>query len=253
MITHFICTIFTGRGINPFRGDEWFKERIRIFKKYTIPSLQNQTNQNFTHWICFRAEEENNPITKELEKYLKKLNYNFVFTFNGQPFWDDKVPNNTLKERLTKSLETIKELVRGDYVYFTVLDSDDMFHKEVVDEIQKQSFEYRRVLYYKTGFIWHEQSGRLAVWPHPTCPPYYTIMFSKDVFLDTEKHLEYYGSFTTHEDIIKVFDCTQLSDFKYVCLVHPNNISTNWGHSFMGEEIYYENQKREILKNFIKL
>ena len=249
--THFICTVFTGRGINPFRGDKWYRERVRIFKKYCLPSLLNQTNKNFIHWICFRPEEEDNPITKQLGEYLDKLEYNYVFTFHGQPFWDDKKTNIGLAERMQKSIDCVKKYIENKkYVYFTMIDSDDMFHEDMVDLIQKEGFEPKKALTPIKGFMLNDDTGQLADWNHPTCPPYYTIIFPYTIFIDAKKQLEYYYPFVSHEDILKVFNCKRMLDDLYCCTVHGINISTHWEHEFRGQEYFYESEKYSILNKF---
>ena len=58
MIAHLISVPFTGLGLHGgYRGDSWFKYRVEVFKKYTLPSLMNQTNKDFTIWLQFRPEE----------------------------------------------------------------------------------------------------------------------------------------------------------------------------------------------------
>ena len=250
---HLIQTVFTGRGLNGYGGDEWFKGRIAIFKKYCISSLLNQTNKDFIHWICFRAEEEDNPITKDLIKYLEGLkDYKFVCTFHGQPFCDDKKTANIgLRERVKNSLaEVEKYTIDKDYVYFTVLDSDDMFRDEMVELIQQEKYAERKVLTPIIGFIINDETKELAVWNHPTCPPYYTIMFPKETFIDVDLHLAYYGDFISHEDIPRVFNQVRMKDYLYCCTVHGGNISTEWWNTTRGELIFYDNYKQQIFKSF---
>jgi hypothetical protein len=90
---HVIYTPFTGVGLyGGYRGDEWFRERIRVFKKFTLPSLRQQGR--FVHWLSFRPEERGNPICKELLAELESSGYPFVATFDGLMYWDDKFPTD---------------------------------------------------------------------------------------------------------------------------------------------------------------
>ena len=50
---------FTGVGIPGYKGDVWFKERIALFERYTLESLLNQSDKDFTLWVVFRPEEKN--------------------------------------------------------------------------------------------------------------------------------------------------------------------------------------------------
>lgn len=248
---HFIYTPFTGRGkFNGFRGQEWYEHRMGIFKNYPLKSLLNQTNRNFIHWISFRPEEENNSATKKLEGYLKSLDYNFIFTFDGIMMWDDKVRGDKLLPRLEKTLPKLEGLVRDKkYVYNTDLDSDDMLSKEVVQNIQEQDFEYHRAIIHSFGYVFNEQTNQLATW-NPPNPSTYSLMFPTDMFLDPKKHLEYLEVYRRHNhfDIPDVFKCVSISS-PYCVTVHGRNISTTWVHPFKGRE-YFDEEKNEILKNF---
>lgn len=249
---HFIYTLFTGRGLyEGFRGQKWYEHRVEIFKNHTLKSLLNQTNRNFIHWISFRPKEENNPTTKKLKAYLKSLNYNFIFTFDGGMNWDDKVSDDKLLPRLEKSLPKLKKLV-GDkkYVYNTDLDSDDMLHQGVVQNIQEQNFEYHRAIIHSFGYIFNQQTGQLATW-NPPCPSMYSLMFPADIFSDPKRHIEYLEVYRgrNHFDIPNVFKCVSITS-PYCVVFHGKNISSTWTHKFGGEQIYYENEKREILRGF---
>lgn len=38
-------------------------------------------------------------------------------------------------------------------IFISRIDSDDLFHKEAINEIQKQPFKKRRILTYRKGYI----------------------------------------------------------------------------------------------------
>lgn len=265
---HLIYTPFTGVGLHGgFRGDAWFRHRIEIFKNYTIKSMLNQSNKNFIHWLSFRMEEQYNPLTQELFKYLKEINYPIIFTFDGLMYWDDKFTkytlklalrnmmmmiwdcwiykewknpftiwkytwedkNRTLLQRLTYVLSNFKKDFTGyDWVYMTRIDSDDMFHKDAIEMIQQQTPEMNKALIFDKGFIYNVQTGQLADWNPPTNPPFHTIIFHNWDFFDPVKHLAYYKDFHTHEDIQRIFNCDKLDDKKYLVSFHGKHISTGW-------------------------
>lgn len=196
-ICHLVITPFTGLGKPGYRGDDWFKKRIEIFKNNTLKSLQNQTNQFFVHWVTFRPEEQKNTLTQGLFNYLCGIKWRTIFTFGGIPFWDDKfnfTEKRALMKRFKDTLPQLKEIV-GDaqYVYETILASDDMLHKDVVQSIQNQPFAYKRALIHINGYIRDLGTDQIAEWnPLPEhCPPFYTIMYPADVFLDPVKHYNY--------------------------------------------------------------
>jgi len=248
---HIIATVFTGRGINNgFISEEWYKARIPIFKEYTVENLRHQTNQNFIHWIMFRPEEKEHPLTKELLNYLDGIDYRYIPTFYGQCWWDDKANNSTLKERLGKSLKELN-LPKTDYVYLTQLDSDDMLRFDVIDLIQKEPFEYQKALFHRKGYVYHLQTGQLADWYIPTAWESFTLMYPYEVFIDPAKNLEYQNSWTTHEETPIKFKGKELPDNTYIVSTGDLNRSTIWEHPYQGKEYYYELEKLNILHQFI--
>lgn len=265
-----------------FRGQEWFAKRIEIFKQYTLRSLLNQTSKNFVTWITFRPQERNNPLVKELEVYLDALNFPFIFTFDGLMYADDKffprfrdrIPfikrtlrgfwrakrfdwfalydicrdkNASLKKRLTSSLDVLRPIFRRtDFVYLTRIDSDDIFHKDVVKLIQQIKPQHKAITIRK-GYIYNRITRELSEWNPTTNPPFHTIIFPYEVFFDAEKYLEYMGGYRTHEDVTKLYDYIKLKGHLYCVLTHSWNISTNYSHRFRGGII---KNKVKILKDF---
>ena len=260
-VCHLVYTPFTGLGKPGFKDNDWYQKRIEIFKENTLKSLQGQTNQFFVHWISFREEELQNDLTKQLFSYLCGVQWRTVFTFGGLCWWDDKYKFDKLYERLKSTLPSLEEIV-GDahYVYETVLASDDMYHKGVMESIDKQPFAYKRALVHWNGYVRDINTSKIAEWnPQPGhLPPFYTIMYPADVFLDPKKHTEYVKGFRSHEDIERLFDCVRMPDQRYCVNIHGNNLSTFWEweengekhiHPYIGKEIP-EEEKGQILKDF---
>lgn len=266
---HIIATPLTGVGLHGgFRGNQWFKHRLNIFKNYTLKSLLNQSNRDFIHWFWLRPEEESNHLVHELADYLAKLNYPFLFTFQGLMYHDDKFTdydlktkarnfmmmvrdhlaqkesinlkslwrhtwenkNKTLPDRLKKGVQVLKETIGNNYewVYLTRIDSDDMLHKEAINLIQSESPDANKALVFKQGYILNIETGQLAEWNPPTNPPFHTIIFPGSTFFDSQAHLEYYKDFKSHEDVTRVFHCHTLDIGQYMVSYHGKHISTAW-------------------------
>ena len=284
---HIVMIPFTGVGLyGGYKGDEWFKERIEIFKKYTLRSLQNQKFNKFLLWMTFRKEEFFNPITRELGDFLRKEGgISYVMTFEGLMYHDDKFSggynrllnfariirdcyrkknikgmlrniksvilstNSTLRNRLGISLRTLRGIIEKDVevIFLTRIDSDDMFHKEAIGNINKMG-AFRGAQVMGNGYVYNDLTKQLAEWNPKTNPPFHTIVFPADTFFDARKHLKYTKGFKSHEDIPKIFKTKSLGDGLYCVLVHnPNNhISTIWNHPFRGRII----KDKKMLSNF---
>ncbi|MHA1854061.1 MAG: hypothetical protein ACTSUF_11235 [Candidatus Heimdallarchaeaceae archaeon] len=251
-INHLIYIPFTGLGIKDYKGDNWFKYRADIFRDYVIKSLKAQTTKDFTVWISFRKEEENNPVTKQIEQDLKDAKLKYILTFDGVMMYDDRgVHHNIdLEERMTESLATLKEkLEPAEWIYKTDLGSDDMFHKEALEEIQKVEPKEKGATYYFSGYIIDMVKNRIAEWNRNSSCSKYTVIYPSDAFFDTSKHLEYVKGLNSHELLPEIFDATKLPDGRYMCGVHRGNISTTWDNKFRGR-VFNDIEKKEILNNF---
>jgi hypothetical protein len=252
---HFIQTVFTGRGKPKSEEEEivWIDRRIKIFKDYTLKSLNNQYIKKFIHWISFRKEHKELPVVKKFventkqREEAKKNNHKTVFTFNGQPYFDDKGNNEDLLERFDNDLNIIGDYVNDD-VLFTVLDSDDLIHKMFTYEVQHYPFQ-RRAMYCQKGYIYNIEKDELADWFVISFPAY-TLAISREEFLNPKKYINFWREFESHEDIPRVFNAKRMNDNRFCCTVHDKNKSTIWNHPFKGRS-YSREDKDRILKDFL--
>lgn len=236
---HFIYTPFTGRGKSN-KGNEWLKKRIEVFKEFTLKSLLQQTNRNFTHWIGWCGKDKNNKLVQELDEYLEYIKYPHVFTYGGLAIWDDRKQQEKrdLPRRLDKIIKDLTCEVQGvDLIYQTFLDSDDMYFNGVVEEIQNEEFEYKKAVGYKNGYVMNYSTLDIAEWNPITNPPFYTIMYPQEVFVDPIKHIEYTGAYKSHENVVETMNFKELTGRKYIVGIHNNNIRTPWNHRFRGKRL----------------
>ena len=286
-MTHFVYIPFTGVGIGQ-RNTEWFQERIKIFKQYTLKSLANQTNKDFILWLSFSSKDEFNPLVTRLRWLIEEdAGFPPIFTFDGLMYHDDKFggsithriwnaarlvraawrnntwselqyslyqmlfenKNKTLPKRLAKSLEKIKPYIKDGIVLLTRIDSDDMFHKDALRKIREDGGS---VVAMSGGYIYDIHSRKLAFYNPKTNPPFHTIGFSEEEFLDVRRHLFVYGPhFKSHEDVSKLHPHV-LTERLYCVTTHnpKNHISTTFLHPYKGCDIVDEHKKRQILSLF---
>lgn len=253
---HLVYVPFTGLGLHGgYRGDDWFRYRIELFKNYTLKSLLNQTCRRFIIWLSFRPEEKDNPITREFADYLFTVDQPFILTFGGLCFWDDKYKNDNLLERLKISMSQVKEHlpIKAGWILETLQPSDDLYCRDQVELIQDKFRGKKEVFVNKRGRMLNTLTQKVADWNPTTNPPFYTIVYPADVFFDPVKHFNYMRGFKSHEDIPHLFHTISLGDGNYCVLSHSKNISTNWWHPFRGK-IYSHKEAGVILEEFgIKL
>lgn len=239
---------WTGLGLyNGFRGNRWLRNRITIFKQFVVPSLQAQTNKNFTLWCSWRPEEKKNPYVKELIKYLEGIKeFKTLHTFGGVCFWDDKYPDKEAHERLVTNLHrTMVDLVDAtgadgecDWVYMTIQPSDDCYHKNTVKALQ-EIFETTdfQAIGFSQGYVMNYRTKELAEWNPKTNPPFFTIKFPRDIFIDPLKHLTYTGPYKSHEYVGDKLKYGQIPERGFLVGTHSDNISTVFDHPYTGAKV----------------
>ena len=273
---HFYQIPFTGLGLHGgYRGDQWLRNRIRIFNNFVLPSLIAQGSRDFYVWFCWRPEEKENPIVKEFKRTLDKVeDFLHVHTFGGVLFWDDKYDDKTASERLLRGLEIslpeLKDYV-GDlpYVLVTLQPSDDMYLSSAAKAIkgkfatllENDPQNTRRVVGWKKGYIMNLETKEIAEYlgtndrtpemirNYPdTMPPFFTILFSNEEFMNPKKHYDYLGPYRSHEYIEKHFEYSELEGREFIVGCHGENISTIYNHPFKGRTLSKEETEDVLIK-----
>ena len=265
-LTHFLHVPWTGLGrFNGFRGNRWLKNRIKIFKQFVIPSIQAQSNKNFILWCAWRHEEKSNPYVKELQEYLEGIiEFKTVFTFSGICFWDDKYEYEIARTRLIDSLmgamgDLLNYIPDGNEVLMTIQPSDDIYHSNGVQAIQ-DAFKDNNLdaVGFSKGYICDYLTKTVAEYNPETNPPFYTIKFTKEVFSDPLKHLEFtsikkdvnqYKAGTpipSHEYPIFAFGKRYgiIKERGFLVGCHSDNISTFFNIPYKGKNVDTETLKQ---------
>lgn len=250
-ITHFIYIPFTGLGSPDYRGDDWFANRARVFRDYTLVSLANQTCKDFIIWISFRPEDKGSKTVEFIENCIKKTGLNYIFTFDGIAMYDDRgtFHNKDFKSRLERTVEALKPYVESNWVFRTDCGSDDMLVSNAIEEIQREEPRINGATYYLNGYIVNAQTGQVADWLRDSSCSKFTLMFSRDQFLNIDEHYKHIVDLESHEFVPLKYDASRLPDGRYACTVHGYNISTTWNNSYRGDE-YFGEDKNNILKLF---
>ena len=239
---HLLYCPFTGLGIfSGFRGNAWLRERIKIFKQFVVPSLHAQTSQNFTLWVSWRKEEKSNYLVKELYTYLcNEFPNRVVFTYAGVCFWDDKYPDEIAHQRLSLSLhQSMTELFpfvgNEEEVIMTIQPSDDCYYSGMVEEVQKILKDTQACGYTK-GYITNYGTKEVREYNPETNPPFFSIKFNKDVFVDPHKHIKYTGPYKSHEYVPDFLEYKRIDKRGFLVGTHGHNISTHFNIPYAGDK-----------------
>jgi hypothetical protein len=150
----------------------WLQRRKKVFERFTLPSVQAQSNKNF-EWILvsdFRTPDEFKQI---LNSYGATVIYH---DFENHKWKIEPGSNETRLERSVR-LETIGEVIADyigkqdtDYVITSRLDNDDCIAFDYIENVQKYSkafWEESKDKFWLSlvrGYKWNEDS----VYPHNT-------------------------------------------------------------------------------------
>jgi len=187
----------------------WIKERIRIFERFTLASLKNQSFQDFE--ICLLCGQKNRAIT-EAHK------------------WDPRV--NVLYDRGKKFISRIND----EHLSISRLDSDDLYHKhavKVIDQVAEisRSPSEMTALIFRKNILWNRiyhfigHHYRLC-----SFPPFQTKIYPRSIYKDWLSLSS--TLFITHGKLARMrFSILDLPKH-YVCVVRHG---TNFGHVKKGK------------------
>ncbi|WP_178984745.1 glycosyltransferase [Winogradskyella helgolandensis] len=131
---HFIATRFnlkvegwtTAKDGYTALTDEWLSDRFELFQAYCLPSVINQSNQNF-YWAIYLDIDTPNQFKKMIEDLTKNHNHFFPMFIDGT-----KSLNASFKSFIESHLDHT-----DDYFINSRLDNDDAIHQDYVKTIQQ--------------------------------------------------------------------------------------------------------------------
>jgi hypothetical protein len=244
-MTHFLYCPFTGLGLyGGFRGNRWLRNRITVFKNFVIPALQAQDNHNFVLWCSWRPEERGNKYVKELKEYLDGIEeFETVFTYNGLCFWDDKLDDATAKKALVTNLHfSLRDLMRfvtQEDVLMTIQPSDDLYESTMIGKVQDffRSNKEVQAAGFIGGYICNYATKEVAEYNPTTNPPFYTIRFPREKFIEPLQHIRFTGPYTSHEYVPNFLRYAKWEERGFMVGTHGENISTYFDHPFAGRKL----------------
>ena len=229
---HIIHSDFTR---NVKKTHDWWVYRLKILENFIIQSLINQSNKEFCYVIylkkCFPDD-----LVPVLRNILERsgLKYSIIY-YDKEGDIENRIKN---------------DFGEAKYIYSTRIDTDDLFHKDVVKEIQEYDFSWRRALIYQSGYCYDCVNKRMRH-HYMICPPFHTIMYPYEIYIDIKKEEEYRNSKGGHDRIIHDMNSVILSDNKYIVLFHNQNNRSRYTEK---NELKFinipENEHENILKDF---
>jgi len=176
-----IVEIFLWDRPNWIMSEEYLRDRLEFFEKYTLPSLLNQFDQNFE--IFLQLGNKHKKITEEYHWHPKVT-----------PCYDfGKAEYNKIK---------------ADFLIISRLDSDDMFHRNAIGLIKVETEKmvsakscfYRKnrlVLVFKDNVCW-DMTNECLIKHKKSTSPFFTHVYPE--LLYTKWDLFKRTHFRTHGD-----------------------------------------------------
>ena len=170
MKTKYIIQIFlneifknriTGKLVSSF-DDGWVRSRIHLFEKTTLRSLRAQSFKDFSIWVLC-SDRSSGPI------------YEHKWPDDVSVFFD-------------KGQVAIRQ-INADYLSITRLDSDDLYHRKVMETIAASQHQsgHRECLIFRKGLEWDRPNRFIHNWERIS-PPFFTHIFPSAIFKDWQKY-----------------------------------------------------------------
>lgn len=148
-VQHFILTRFNlllfnkDKEGNKVRTIKWLDHRFLLFEKYCLPSVKNQTCQNFTWIVLFDSSTPDNYKAKiaGYQKECPQLIPIYVEPKNGRYFAD------IFRNEIIKRLE-------GKRLLSTYFDNDDALNIKIIEDLQNRIISVKddSFIFYDDGY-----------------------------------------------------------------------------------------------------
>lgn len=243
IITRFLCFDNMSLGRKVLESDI-INSNKNIFKKYLLPSLENQTNKNFTLIILIHNEVSEDFIKSDINT---TLDIHFIKLKNFKAY-----------------LDNIYSLY--DIVITTRIDHDDMIYKYAVDDVQKEiDINIPIKLYgYDNGLRYFLNDNKLFLYKNHHKHGFQSVFISLIVSTKFIKQNIYFSSHTKLKDKIKEeykkinikfedkYIISNNIENAWIYVRHGNNDSLliNGKESFLEENIIPNLSKKEIYDLF---
>ncbi|MCK9301675.1 MAG: putative rhamnosyl transferase [Bacteroidales bacterium] len=144
---HYVITRFNIEleGLSHYKNPDWVAERYELFAKNLYLSLLNQTNFEFELLFAMHPLSKPAEVDKIAKLFIKIPNFNIVFMKNQSYF--------------------NKYLIQEEpYIITTRIDTDDIVHKDFINEIQKNFIaKNKTVLNFSDMLIYNWNTNRQVI------------------------------------------------------------------------------------------
>jgi len=216
---------------------KWWEKRVKLFNKFTLKSLEQQTFKDFEIWTPVSPYADRGGAQHLLKSAREK----------GFHIFYDVAENKT---KFSKPYtEAIKKHKGVDYLVFINLDSDDVYAANAIEKIASYEPEPGLVLIFQDGYIYDPRIDRLAEYRMDNSPPpFFAMFYTKRALKNERRFLEYEDEWKMdgfHYEMLGAKNHKLIGNGYYSYIVHGSNTSTAWqkpetvrhvGENLEGEE-----------------
>lgn len=222
---------------------EWIHERFKIFQKYTLTSL---LNQSFDEFRIFVLCGEKNRATTEALPWHPKVE---VYHVRGEG-----ESSNPKRMRPASKVEGY-DSIDTDYVSITRINSDDLFHRGFMEEIRKSVSLNGKgsALFMRRYVVWDILKGYITYREILSrCSPHYTHVFHRSIYKDWDSFIAKH--YINHRFAVANFsDKKEIPGWKACEVRHAFNISDirrGYIADLEGDKITDRKEMNKIIKEF---
>jgi len=197
-------------------NQDWWIQRAKVLKEYTLRSLNNQSNDEFIV-VAGIAVEVNPEFSAPVIEVLADFGADIV-TFQAA---------ETLDRGQCAPQSLLRRYGGSAPLKLVWLDSDDMYSRDALAIIEHESCEPGAVLMFRRGYIWRPEAKELYVYNPGVCPPpFFTRHYSADAFEDLDAYERLHTFYNYHHHLFASRTKVDMPDDQFCVVVHGTNTST---------------------------
>lgn len=199
---------------------EWWEERFTIMRGHFLPSIENQTFQDFYRIANFESVSDLYHSKSKCVHLLQDHGFYLDMNYNEYPVnWPT-------------DFELISEITDADWIVVYEADSDDLLAPEALQCIKdkEDQIEEGRVFSFKKGYISDFDGEKIGVYEHNSSQ-FYAKVFPREALLDRDSFVDYSEKHrfdSGHPDLRRGGKMVYLPDFKFLHSAHDSQHSSGW-------------------------
>jgi len=199
--------------IHPVRTQEWTDKRIELFKRFNLPSILNQSRDDFLYLVLL------DPKLRHLtEGKMPESDPRVIYCYEDEP--------------------VLEELKKYGEIVLALIDSDDMYARRAGEVMMACPAEW---MYFKHGYAYDVKRGKLWEYDTIRTGPFFARRIDPKRMTRFDRDKRH----PTHV-AVRSYNPVELERWQFCMTVHGNNTSS---HPQM-KHIQKKSVDKKILEDF---